>query len=53
MSTPTGDNAFLYELELTVSSDCEDWVVYDMENAGVCVEPWTSPPNPSPRRATR
>ena len=33
------------ELELTLRSDCEDWVVYDMEEAGVCVEPWTAPPN--------
>jgi aldose 1-epimerase len=41
------------ELELTVSSDCEDWVIYDMEEEGVCVEPWTAPPNsvnmPNPR----
>ncbi len=41
------------ELELTVSSDCEDWVIYNMEEAGICVEPWTAPPNslnmPSPR----
>ena len=34
------------QLELTISSDCENWVVYDMEDAGVCVEPWTAPPNP-------
>jgi aldose 1-epimerase len=27
------------ELELTVSSDCEDWIIYDMEEAGLCVEP--------------
>lgn len=33
------------ELELTVSSDCDDWIIYDMEDAGVCVEPWTAPPN--------
>ena len=33
------------ELELTVSSDCQDWVIYDREDAGVCVEPWTAPPN--------
>jgi aldose 1-epimerase len=33
------------ELELTIGSDCEDWVIYDMEDAGVCVEPWTAPPN--------
>ena len=33
------------ELELTVSSECEDWIIYDMEDDGVCVEPWTAPPN--------
>lgn len=32
-------------LELTVESDCDHWVLYDMEAAGVCVEPWTGPPN--------
>jgi aldose 1-epimerase len=44
------------ELELTVGSDCEDWVIYDMEEAGICVEPWTGPPNslnmPTPRIVT-
>jgi aldose 1-epimerase len=44
------------ELELTVGSECEDWVFYDMEDAGVCVEPWTAPPNslnmPNPRIIT-
>ena len=44
------------ELELTVGSDCEDWVIYDMEDAGVCVEPWTAPANslnmPNPRIVT-
>lgn len=44
------------ELELTLRSDCEDWVVYDMEEVGVCVEPWTAPPNslnlPNPRIIT-
>ncbi len=43
-------------LELTVGSDCEDWVIYDREEAGVCVEPWTAPPNslnlPNPRIVT-
>jgi aldose 1-epimerase len=33
------------EPELTIGSDCEDWVIYDMEDAGVCVERWTAPPN--------
>jgi galactose mutarotase-like enzyme len=33
------------ELELTVSSDCKDWIIYEMEDNGVCVEPWTAPPN--------
>jgi aldose 1-epimerase len=32
-------------LELTVDSDCDHWVIYDMESAGICVEPWTGPPN--------
>jgi aldose 1-epimerase len=44
------------ELELTVGSDCEDWIIYDMEDAGVCIEPWTAPPNslnmPNPRTVT-
>ncbi len=44
------------ELELTVSSSCEDWVLYDMEESGVCIEPWTAPPNalnmPNPRIVT-
>jgi aldose 1-epimerase len=32
-------------LELTVDSDCDHWVFYDEEPAGICVEPWTGPPN--------
>jgi aldose 1-epimerase len=32
-------------LELTVDSDCRHWVLYDREEAGICVEPWTGPPN--------
>jgi galactose mutarotase-like enzyme len=32
-------------LELTVDSDCDHWVLYDMDAAGICVEPWTGPPN--------
>jgi aldose 1-epimerase len=40
-------------LELTVESDCDHWVLYDMEPTGICVEPWTGPPNclngPQPR----
>jgi aldose 1-epimerase len=32
-------------LELTVDSDCRHWVLYDKEDAGICVEPWTGPPN--------
>lgn len=32
-------------LELTVDSECDHWVFYDMEPAGICVEPWTGPPN--------
>lgn len=33
------------EFELIVSSDCEDWIIYDLEDEGLCVEPWTAPPN--------
>ena len=44
------------ELDLTVSSDCEDWVFYDKEDEAVCIEPWTAPPNslkmPNPRIVT-
>ena len=32
-------------LELTVESNCSDWVIYDQEPQGLCVEPWTAPPN--------
>lgn len=32
-------------MELTVESDCEHWVFYDMEPSGICAEPWTGPPN--------
>jgi galactose mutarotase-like enzyme len=32
-------------LELTVDSDCDHWVFYDLEPAGICAEPWTGPPN--------
>jgi aldose 1-epimerase len=32
-------------LELTVDSDCPYWVLFDEEPAGICVEPWTGPPN--------
>ena len=31
--------------------DCEDWIVYEMEEAGVCVEPWTALPNSLNMRA--
>jgi aldose 1-epimerase len=44
------------ELELTVSSNCEDWIIYDTEDEGVCIEPCTAPPNslnmPNPRIVT-
>lgn len=43
-------------LELTVKSDCDHWVLYDMDPSGICVEPWTGPPNclngPHPRMVT-
>jgi aldose 1-epimerase len=32
-------------LEVTVDSDRDHWVLYDEEEAGICVEPWTGPPN--------
>jgi galactose mutarotase-like enzyme len=32
-------------LAVTVDSDCDHWVFYDRESAGICVEPWTGPPN--------
>lgn len=32
-------------LELTVRSDCSHWVLYDQEESGICIEPWTAPPN--------
>jgi aldose 1-epimerase len=33
------------ELALRISSDCPDWVIYEREDSGICVEPWTAPPN--------
>lgn len=33
------------ELELTVSSDCKNWVIYERDESGVCIEPWTASPN--------
>jgi len=32
-------------LELTVDSSCTEWVFYDEDKSGICVEPWTAPPN--------
>ncbi|PZS33166.1 MAG: aldose epimerase [Pseudonocardiales bacterium] len=32
-------------LELTVESSCSDWVFFDEEQNGICVEPWSAPPN--------
>ena len=32
-------------LELIVESTCSDWVIYEQEPQGVCIEPWTAPPN--------
>jgi aldose 1-epimerase len=32
-------------LELKIESSCTHWVIYEEEPAGVCVEPWTGPPN--------
>ncbi len=32
-------------LELTVQSNCSHWVFYDQEEPGICIEPWTAPPN--------
>ena len=32
-------------LELRVQSTCRYWVIYDREDDGLCVEPWSDPPN--------
>jgi galactose mutarotase-like enzyme len=32
-------------LELTVESDCPDWVVYTFPEDALCVEPQTAPPD--------
>jgi aldose 1-epimerase len=32
-------------LELTIESDCRDWVVYTMPTDAVCVEPQSAPPD--------
>ena len=32
-------------LTLTVDSDCDHWVVYDMPSHATCVEPQSGPPN--------
>lgn len=32
-------------LELRVQSTCRYWVIYDQEKDGLCVEPWSGPPN--------
>lgn len=32
-------------LELTIESDCPDWVVYTMPEDALCVEPQTAPPD--------
>jgi len=32
-------------LELTIESDCSDWVVYTMPEDALCVEPQTAPPD--------
>jgi len=32
-------------LEITVTSDCDHWVVYDMPEHATCVEPQTAPPD--------
>ncbi|OGO57758.1 MAG: hypothetical protein A2Z32_06015 [Chloroflexi bacterium RBG_16_69_14] len=32
-------------LELTIESDCEDWVVYTAPEDALCVEPQTAPPD--------
>lgn len=32
-------------LELTIASDCHDWVVYTEPEAALCVEPQTAPPD--------
>ncbi len=32
-------------LELTVDSSCSEWVLYDKDRSGICIEPWSGPPN--------
>ena len=32
-------------LELTIDSDCRDWVVYTVPTEALCVEPQTAPPD--------
>ena len=32
-------------LELTLDSDCRDWVVYTVPTEAICVEPQTAPPD--------
>jgi galactose mutarotase-like enzyme len=32
-------------LELSVESSCPIYVLYDWEPQGICIEPWTAPPN--------
>ncbi len=43
---PVGPLTLSYPgLSLTVSSDCDHWVVYDEPSHATCVEPQTAPPN--------
>ena len=32
-------------LELTIESDCRDWVIYTVPDHALCVEPQTAPPD--------
>ncbi len=32
-------------VELVVDSDSDDWVLHERDAAGICVEPWSGPPN--------
>jgi aldose 1-epimerase len=32
-------------LEMTIESDCPDWVIYTTPSDALCVEPQTAPPN--------
>jgi aldose 1-epimerase len=40
-------------VDLTLTSGCTDWVVFDMRPHGTCIEPQTAPPDSFNIRANR